>query len=577
MRIRKTQPGRRISRRMTVTAIAKNAADAPAEDTRDRTGTRQKASRKLSEVRPATDRKKAAEMATDRRKAAEMAEMAARVWAADGPGEKMPVRPGGRKRLESPEEPESLKQRVRAKVQAAKDLPVKAPENPEEKAGISVRIAVNAGKELSVARDPTAGKDPSVGKDLIAEKDSTAERGLTAERDSTAGKNLSAEKDSTAENIRREGKARTAAKANGREDHSARADRTATEAADRAQTVRKTARTRAGRIKAPRAARTRAGRPLHLRRPTRWQSMQDSPRTNHMKPTDTAGVTPAAPVTLKPGERIDDLQRNGARLIQNPDTFCFGMDAVLLSAFAEVNLRPGMSVLDLCTGNGIIPILMDARWRDAHPADTPPADVSPANMHAPGSSAPQDTRDREGGSPRFLGLELNPVTLDMARRSAILNGRQSHVHFDECDIRTIKSSGGSIIKPAAFKLVTVNPPYMPAGHGLTGKNDALTSARHETTCSLDDVCAAAEYALAPLGKLCMVHRPFRLADIFRSLSAHHLEPKRLRMVQPAADKKPNMVLIEAVRGGRPRLSVEKTLIIYEKPGTYTEEVRSLYG
>ena len=248
---------------------------------------------------------------------------------------------------------------------------------------------------------------------------------------------------------------------------------------------------------------------------------------------------------LLPGERLDDLQRNGARLIQNPGLFCFGMDAVLLSAFAQQDLKEDSQVLDLCSGNGIIPILMDARWRDSHKLSTNPA---------------------------FLGIEINPACADMARRSANGNGQSSRVHFLEGDLCDIKD----LVKPASFGLVTVNPPYMIGGHGLTGENEALTMARHEVKCSLDDVCAAAAYALRPLGKLCMVHRPFRLADIFRSLNAHGLEPKRLRMVQPMAEREPNMVLIEAVRGGRPRLQVERPLVIYEKPGIYTKEVRELY-
>lgn len=258
---------------------------------------------------------------------------------------------------------------------------------------------------------------------------------------------------------------------------------------------------------------------------------------------------------LYPGERLDDLQRNGAKLIQNPDFFCFGMDAVLLSAFAGQRLRPGERVLDLCSGNGVIPILMDARCHEGHEGG--------------------DGKEgfRQSAEADFLGLEINETCTDMAVRSAEGNGQSQRVHFlrgDLCQIR-------QLLKPASFSLVTVNPPYMIGGHGLVGGNDALTAARHEVLCTLDQVCEAAAYALMPQGRLCMVHRPFRLADIFRSMNAHRLEPKRMQMVQPSAEKEPNMVLIEAVLGGRPRLQVEKTLIIYESPGVYTEQVRRLYG
>ena len=257
----------------------------------------------------------------------------------------------------------------------------------------------------------------------------------------------------------------------------------------------------------------------------------------------------AAGFDLHPGERLDDLQRDGARLIQNPSLFCFGMDAVLLAAFAEQTLRPGSRVLDLCSGNGIIPILMDARWQDRHREE-------------------QDAPD-----PVFSGIEINSICADMAARSAAGNEQTGRVHFIEGDLCRIRE----LVKPASFDLVTVNPPYMIGGHGLTGENEALTAARHEVLCSLEDVCAAAAYALRPQGRLGMVHRPFRLADIFRNLNAYGLEPKRMRLVHPMQGREPNMVLVEAVRGGRLGLTVETPLVIYARPGVYTAGVRAMCG
>lgn len=247
---------------------------------------------------------------------------------------------------------------------------------------------------------------------------------------------------------------------------------------------------------------------------------------------------------LRPGERLDDLQRAGTKIIQNPQMFCFGMDAVLLCSFAAV--KPGERVLDLCSGNGVIPILMDARLQDGQSSNAPV---------------------------QFTGLEINSTNVNMARRSAELNGQSERVHFLEGDVKRAEE----LLQPASFDAVTVNPPYMTGGHGLTGDNIARAAARHELLCSLDDVVSAAARALRPMGRLYMVHRPFRLADIFRSLEKYHLEPKRMRMVCPFAGKEPNMVLIEAVRGGKPRLSVEGDLVIYESEGVYTGEVRSLYG
>ncbi len=243
---------------------------------------------------------------------------------------------------------------------------------------------------------------------------------------------------------------------------------------------------------------------------------------------------------LKTGERLDDLQRDGCRIIQNEKLFCFGMDAVLLTAFTQEGLRESCSVLDLCSGNGVIPILLDAR---------------------------------SGGIHTLTGLEINPVCVDMARRSIAYNGQQDRIHMLECDVR----KAGEIIPPASFGAVTVNPPYMIGGHGLTGSNRDKMIARHEILCTLDEVVAAAAQALKMHGRFFMVHRPFRLGDIFRSLNAHALEVKRMRMVYPFSDRDPNMVLIEALKGGRPGMIVERALTIYESPGVYTEEVRKLYG
>ena len=246
--------------------------------------------------------------------------------------------------------------------------------------------------------------------------------------------------------------------------------------------------------------------------------------------------TPKQNELLKKGERLDDLQRNDLRIIQNRDVFCFGMDAVLLSAFTQV--REQENVIDLGTGNGVIPLLLSARTKAGH----------------------------------ITGLEIQQQSADMARRSVILNQLDDRIDIIRGDIRET----GRIFPAASFDVVTSNPPYMTSQHGLLNPESAKAIARHEICCSLDDVCGAAAGLLRSGGRFYMVHRAFRLAEIIRVLSAHHLEPKRMRLVYPFADREPNMVLLESVRGGRPRITVEKPLIIYEEPGKYTEEVRRLY-
>lgn len=240
---------------------------------------------------------------------------------------------------------------------------------------------------------------------------------------------------------------------------------------------------------------------------------------------------------LKPNERIDDLQRSHLEIIQNPGRFSFGMDAVLLSGFAGA--AEGDRVLDLGTGTGILPLLMSAKTGAAH----------------------------------FTGLELQPESADMARRSVALNGLENKIDIVTGDIR----EADALFAAASFDVVTSNPPYMTSQHGLRNPNDAMAIARHEVCCRLEDVAAAAQKLVRPGGHFYLVHRPFRLAELMVTLCACRLEPKRMRLVYPFADREPNMVLLDCVRGGRPRITVEKPLIVYETPGQYTREILDLYG
>ncbi len=240
---------------------------------------------------------------------------------------------------------------------------------------------------------------------------------------------------------------------------------------------------------------------------------------------------------LKENERIDDLQRNHYKIIQDPERFCFGMDAVLLSGFASA--KEGDRVLDLGTGTGIIPILMEAKTSAAH----------------------------------FIGLEIQEDSADMARRSVRLNHLEEKIDIITGDIREAVSLFGA----ASFDVVTSNPPYMTENHGLTNPAAPKAIARHELLCTLEDVISRAAKLLRPGGNFYLVHRPFRLVDIIVLLREYRLEPKRMKMVYPFIDKEPNMVLIQASRGGKPRMTVEKPLIVYKEPGVYTQEIYDIYG
>ena len=240
---------------------------------------------------------------------------------------------------------------------------------------------------------------------------------------------------------------------------------------------------------------------------------------------------------LKPGERLDDLQIRGYRIIQSPGRFCFGMDAVLLSAFAKV--KKGERALDLGTGTGILPILLEAK----------------------------------NGGESYTGLEIQEESADMARRSVLYNHLEDRVRIVTGDIREAAALFGA----ASFHVITVNPPYMIGAHGLKNDNEAKYIARHEVLCTLEDVLRESERILPDKGRFYMVHRPFRLAEILSGMSRHRMEPKRMRLVHPYIDKEPNMVLLEGVKGANPRMTVEPPLVVYNKDGTYTDELLELYG
>ena len=242
-------------------------------------------------------------------------------------------------------------------------------------------------------------------------------------------------------------------------------------------------------------------------------------------------------IELKDEERLDDLQRNGYQIVQKKNGFCFGMDAVLLSGFAAV--KPGEKAIDLGTGTGIIPILLEAKYEGEH----------------------------------YTGLEIQDEVAEMAARSVALNHLEEKVSIVKGDIKEASRLFGA----ASFDVVTSNPPYMNDSHGLKNPDLPKAIARHEVLCTLDDVAREAAKLLRPGGRFYMVHRPHRLIEIITALTKYKLEPKRMKMVHPFVDKEANMVLIEAVRGGKSMIKVEAPIVVYREPGVYTQEIYDIYG
>lgn len=235
-------------------------------------------------------------------------------------------------------------------------------------------------------------------------------------------------------------------------------------------------------------------------------------------------------------ERLDELHRKGYKIIQNPNRFCFGMDAVLLSEFAKV--KKDEKVLDIGTGTGIIPILMEARY---------------------------------GGS-NYIGIEIQEEVADMARRSVKYNNLEDKIVIENVDVKESLEMYGS----GYFDVITTNPPYMTVDKGIVNPNDTKALSRHELSVTLEDIVRISSKILKNKGRFYMIHRPARLVEIMNVMRQYNLEIKRMRMVHPCVDKEANMVLIEAVHDGKAFMKVESPLIVYGDDGKYTKELMDIY-
>ncbi len=271
-------------------------------------------------------------------------------------------------------------------------------------------------------------------------------------------------------------------------------------------------------------------------------------------------------------EKIETLHAGNFKIIQDTEKFRFGIDAVLLADYASAKLSPKTShVVDLCTGNGIVPLLMTAKLlgrRGLLGQDAPSTGADAAKAAANAEAAV--SREQ---SVRFTGVEIQHDAVDMARRSVALNNLQNSIEIIECDIKHVFSE----MQKNCADVVTVNPPYMPFAHGKKCPSTEMAIARHEMLCNLEDVVVAAAGLLNSNGLFYMIHRPERLAEIMESLVRNRLEPKRLRFVHPYTDTPPTMVLIEAKKCAAHGLAVEKPLVVYSGKKIYSPEMEQIYG
>lgn len=240
---------------------------------------------------------------------------------------------------------------------------------------------------------------------------------------------------------------------------------------------------------------------------------------------------------VKEDETLEDLQLSDLRIIQKKDGFRFGIDAVLLSDFAK-DFRADQ-LLDMCTGSGVIPILLSAKTK----------------------------------TPKIFGLEIQEDVFEMAKRSVELNGLSDRVFIDKGDLK----DGYKIYGKRRFSIVTCNPPYMPVGTAVTNELDTKIIARHEVLCTLEDVIKSASELLKQHGHFLMVHKPTRLADILCLMREYGIEPKRIRFVHKKADAEPSLVLVDGAYKGGCELRILPPLYLYDENGEETEELRRIYG
>lgn len=243
-------------------------------------------------------------------------------------------------------------------------------------------------------------------------------------------------------------------------------------------------------------------------------------------------------IELKDNERIDDLQLNNLKIIQNKDGFCFGIDSVLLSDFTK-EIPTNSTVLDLGTGTGILGILLCGKTKLS----------------------------------KIYGIDVQEEVCQMARKSISLNNLEDRFEIINDNIKNLNT----IFENCSIDAIVSNPPYKKDNSGLKNESKTKLISRYEITASLEDFIEISSKLLKDNSSLYMVHRPERLSDLFYLLRKYKLEPKKLRMVQSYFDSKPKLILVKATKNSKSFLNIENPLIIYNKNGTYTDEILKIYG
>ncbi|MDQ0233369.1 tRNA1(Val) (adenine(37)-N6)-methyltransferase [Metabacillus malikii] len=244
-------------------------------------------------------------------------------------------------------------------------------------------------------------------------------------------------------------------------------------------------------------------------------------------------------VKLVGDERLDYLLAEDLRIIQSPSVFSFSLDAVLLSRFAYMPIQKG-NIIDLCTGNGIVPLILSTRTKGT-----------------------------------ITGVEIQERLYDMAVRSITYNQLHNRIQLIHGDLKDMPSQLGF----GKYDVVTCNPPYFSTPQkDKQNLNEHLAIARHEILCTLDDVIRVSSQLVKQGGKIALVHRPGRLVDIVEAMRKYGVEPKRIQFVYPRENKEANTLLIEGIKGGRSDLKLLPPIFVYNRENEYTEDIKKiLYG
>lgn len=241
---------------------------------------------------------------------------------------------------------------------------------------------------------------------------------------------------------------------------------------------------------------------------------------------------------IKENERIDDLQINNLKIIQNNNGFCFGIDSVLLTDFART-IKNNSSIIDLGTGTGIIPILLTAKIK----------------------------------AKKIIGIEIQEDVAEMAQRSITLNNLEEKIEIINGDIKEIDKKFGK----GKYDVIITNPPYIKNNTGLKNENNSKLISRHEIECTIEDIARVSNSLLKDKGEVYMVHRPDRLMDIMESFRRYKLEIKEMRLVYPSKDSQANLILIKAVKNSKPFLKIQKPLFVYQDKEKYDDEILKIYN